>query len=220
MKLATLFVCAFAAIVPARRLASSTNEEPLAEAIVQNDDSPLRLSGTVTAKDQGLGVLRYSLERKLVGTNLSKLAILLAVIHLKIADMSVIDSDNILEDDYFFGPNVIAPDATKSFDGTIGPFGKSIGSGVIDRVKEPEATAAVMFLQFADGSVWGDRDRAEHVMQLRKDLWEGLQSLRNTYQAKGQKEFVARMLQPTNLAVLSNGGVASGLARSPKATQE
>ena len=55
-----------------------------------------------------------------------------------------------------------------------------------------------------DGSVWGDRDRAEHVQRLRTQLWDKLKSLANVYQEKGQEAFLDKLHEASDLAVIQN----------------
>jgi len=179
-------------------------QDPKVQHIVQQDGSPLRLSGIITAKDRPSESLRYSFERQLTATNLSKKSILLVVLQVSVADLGDQNSKNIVEDDYFFGPNVMAPDAIRAFDQTIGPFGTIATPGTDDKPKEPEATSSVLFLQFGDGSTWGDLKNAERPLQLRQKLWTKLKELNEVYETKGRAAFGTSLLEPSDLAVILN----------------
>jgi len=63
----------------------------------------------------------------------------------------------------------------------------------------PTASARVKFVQFSDGSTWGDRDDAAQVHQLRRATRDKFESLQKLYSESGAKAFMDALEEPTGL---------------------
>jgi len=63
----------------------------------------------------------------------------------------------------------------------------------------PQALNAVgkpVFVQFADGSTWGEREAWQGVLHDRSKALDRLLSLQQTYRTRGEKDFVEELIKP------------------------
>jgi hypothetical protein len=63
----------------------------------------------------------------------------------------------------------------------------------------PTASARIKFVQFSDGSTWGEREYAAHVRHLRRATLDKLESLEQLYLDGGEKAFMDALEEPTGL---------------------
>ena len=82
------------------------------------------------------------------------------------------------------------------------------------------ASVRVKFVQFSDGSIWGDRDEAAAVQQLRRETLHKIESLQRVYSEQGEKAFMDALAEPTALpcferikALCGNDNADSGCVR-------
>ena len=174
--------------------------------IVQSkaDGSPLLISGTVTAIESESPVRRSLIKRNVLLTNASSKGILLTVVQLSVSGLSLVNVNATLENDYFFSAEVFSPSSTQNYEQPFGPVTKTGTSAKAEEATQPRALASVKFVQFADGSTWGIPLAGKHALDERQLLWQELRVLADTYQTKGANEFVAKLRQPSSLAVITN----------------
>jgi hypothetical protein len=156
--------------------------------------SPVVLYGTATKGDESLE-FKQSYKAHVSIVNVSRKSILLMVTEINARGIGI--NGNFRDiDDYFFKPDAFQPDATKKLETTIGPF------------KEPKETTAASnitlaihaaFVQFVDGSTWGDPHVGKEVVDLteRMAVWKKLQVLEKKYQTKGEDEFLNELMKPS-----------------------
>jgi hypothetical protein len=176
----------------------SPQQTTIAVVNISESGSPVLLSGTVTAGDEGSGVLRYSLTKDISCTNVSTKNILLAITRIKVTRLTTIDVDETRSEDYFFTSEVLKPDATDVWHDSFGPFGKPTGETEL-KPEEPRAAARIIFVQFADGSIWGDPTQAEDALRDRADTERELKLLVETYRTQGNEQFLTELTKPTRL---------------------
>jgi hypothetical protein len=186
---------------PQQLLSSSKLETTSPVVQIGQDGSPLEISGNVTAGDEGSGVLRYSISRKLTVNNVSSKSIMLAVLEVNIRNISKIDVHSTREDDDFFRPDSFAPNTTKTLEESTGPFGEPTSGAVLEPAA-PEATVRVVFVQFADGSTWGNPDAGRRALRERYLSWDEMKLLSEAYQKDGKERFGAELLKPTDLQAI------------------
>jgi hypothetical protein len=166
--------------------------------------SPVVLSGTATAKDAGSGVLRYSLAVKVSAVNVSGRDVLLMVVERNISGLSSIGVDGPWSQEYFFSTEIFSCGTAENFNHVIGPFGTS--EREVDETSaapgEPRAIFSVVFVQFVDGSMWGNMVKAKPTLQERRSTLNMLKSLRETYAVQGEKEFVSELMKKSSLNVI------------------
>jgi hypothetical protein len=164
--------------------------------------SPVVLSGTVTATDNGSGRLPYSLEKHFFVTNTSSRNIVLMITEINVTGMTKIDQHETRVDEYFFAAEVFEPGTTRMIDESFGPFG--VTSDKVDsQPEEPGAVARIVFVQFADGTTWGDV-ATQYVMHDRVLTCKELELLADTYRRQGEQSFIARLLESSELPGISN----------------
>lgn len=167
---------------------------------ISENDSPLRVVGKVLFR-ANLAVLTYEVEAAV--KNVSKKDVVSW-------SMLVRTSDGLLHftssHDYFFTGDVLVPGVSAG-----------VTSGPINLVAHPQgdtptreeshsssravvASAEIEFVQFQDGSTWGDSDVETEAFQARSATLQKLQSLQRLYAELGQKAFMDALAEPTMLA--------------------
>ena len=167
-------------------------------------DSPLRVVGKVLFRANP-AVLTYEVEAAV--KNVSKKDVMSW-------SMLVRTSDGVLHftssHDYFFTGDVIAAGVSAS-----------VTSGPISLVTHPQgdiptseerhspdsavtASAEIEFVQFQDGSTWGDSDIGTEVFQARSATLQKLQSLQRAYAELGENAFLDALAVPTMLACVEH----------------
>jgi hypothetical protein len=173
--------------------------------------SPLLVRGDVTAKDRPTGKLRYSVAGRVSVTNVSSKPILLTIVSLKGTNVPGVN-DKWSRDYYFSDP--FEPQSTENHEWIFGPFVSRMEVKSDEDSKwvdlEPErgapqkVTASVLFVQYADGSSWGDKEEANTVLAVRQETVKRLLALASIYREKGEKALVSALAESSNLpAVLS-----------------
>jgi archaellum component FlaG (FlaF/FlaG flagellin family) len=104
--------------------------------------------------------------------------------------------------DTFFGRNPFGP-------GDILDMGyqtpnKMVHENASDRSVEPYCKVRVMYVQFTDGSHFGGIESAEHILDLRQQIWNRLGSLQVTYIKQGEKAFLDELQKPVEPAEVNS----------------
>lgn len=181
--------------------------------IAPQSGTPVTLYGTVTAADSRPARFRYSYRVNTSATNVSDKGILLMItqvqVNREVSDDKLATTERSLTkiDDEFFNSSLFGPTATKTSDDFLAPL-----DGLpADSEAEPAAATAVakvLFVQFADGSLWGDGKAAEGALRERGLALERLRLLQETYWTMGEQQFLAELLKPSQLvAVRSLQGI-------------
>jgi hypothetical protein len=173
--------------------------------------SPLVIRGNVTARDNPTNPLRYSIEGKISLTNVSSKPVFLTVVSLQGTNVPGINDR--WSDDYYFS-EPFEPQAIEDREWTFGPFVSRMevksdeGSKWVDiqpeRSTQQKIAAWVLFVQYADGSTWGDPEKAKDALEERNQSIRKLRTLELVYRRQGEKALVDELLKPTFLpAILS-----------------
>ncbi len=195
--------------------AATSAQEPAGISVISIVDhspsgSPLVVKGDVTAYDKPAEQLRYSAKVRTSVTNASSKPIVLTVISLTGENVPGMNDKS--SHDYYF-PEMFEPQSTEEQEWTFGPFVSRTevkvdgGSKWVD--VEPErgavqkVTATVLFVQFADGSTWGDRDEAKSALAVRRDSVKRLVHLSSVYRREGEAAFIDDLSKPTDLPAIS-----------------
>ncbi len=181
---------------------AEANEHPEQYALrdISEHGSPLRVVGKVLVRDNP-AVLTYEVEAAV--KNASKKNVLSW-------SLLVRTSDGVLHftssNDYFFTGDDLAPDVSAGVD-----------SGPIRLVAHPQgdiptreerdssrqavtASAEIKFVQFQDGSTWGDNDMETEVFRGRSATLHKLESLQRVYAEQGETAFLDALAGPSMLA--------------------
>jgi hypothetical protein len=173
--------------------------------------SPLLVTGDVTVRDRPTERLRYSVEGRLSLTNASSKPILLTVVSLQGKNTPVINDTT--SHDYYFS-ELFEPHSTENREWTFGPFVSQleVKSGAVSKWVdiEPAGTAqqkgfaSVLFVQYADGSTWGDAAKAKAALEVRHNGIERLKALESVYRREGEKVFIDDLSKPSYLPAISS----------------
>lgn len=176
-----------------------------------SSDSPLLVKGDVTAKDRPTEKLRYSVARRVSLTNISSKPILLTIVAFKGTNVPGVN-DTWSHDYYFSDP--FEPQSTEDNEWTFGPFVSRMevksdgGSNWVDLEPERGApkkvTASVLFVQYADGSSWGDKEEANSILGVRQETVKTLTALASIYREKGETALVNALSESTGLPAVSS----------------
>jgi hypothetical protein len=86
---------------------------------------------------------------------------------------------------------------------TFGPYGEP-QARVDPGASGPTAIAEVEFVQFVDGTIWGDRAAGKDLLQERSLALDKLKFLSDTYRMKGEQQFVSELKNPSELVAILN----------------
>jgi hypothetical protein len=95
----------------------------------------------------------------------------------------------------------LKPDATDVWRDSLGPFGEPRSETEL-KPEEPRATTQIIFVQFVDGSIWGDPAKADDAFRDRVLTENELKLLIETYRTEGKEQFFTELMKPTRLAAI------------------
>lgn len=171
--------------------------------------SPLLVKGDVTAFDKPTEQLRFSVKGSVSITNVSSKPILLTVVSLKGTNVPGVDQR--WSQDYYFD-DLFEPQSTDEQELSSVPFvsrmevKSSEGTQWVDmepsRTAQQQVTASVLFVQFADGSTWGNRDEAKTALEVRRDTVKRLLDLESIYRREGEAALIEDLSKPSDLPTI------------------
>jgi hypothetical protein len=154
--------------------------------------SPLALSGTVIFADDGSQSTPYSLEIRASAQNVSSKSVLLLKVSVEILTngASAVEPDE-YTNDYYFSSDLLAPDSVVQI-----PFpNPHYGPRVRDKDSLFSAKARVEFVQFEDGTTWGDGKRVKEAFRARQLTLYELNVLRDAYSKSGDEGFSIELMR-------------------------
>ena len=157
--------------------------------------SPLSNVGTATLSDAGM-TMRHT--EKWMARNISSKPILAAVETLRVHYANGSDAEAGVEDDTFFHPDSVMPGEDIEF-----ASGRPITDArplTTQDSRPASCEVIVRWVQFADGTSFGDPAYAEHLFGLRAVILKELKRLHAIYQRDGLAQFSAQLQQRTNNA--------------------
>jgi len=100
----------------------------------------------------------------------------------------------VLEDDRFFTEKLIRPSESLTLRDTE-PGSPNVGCCVnpLAKKSDPVAQYYLHFVEFADGSTFGDPLEAQDVLALRETILRGLRELNQSYSEHGEQGFTAKL---------------------------
>lgn len=110
--------------------------------------------------------------------------------------------------DFFFTGDVLAPRASEGVSDqscamrfVLRPPNSNRYAQRADATALPtKASVRVQFVQFTDGSTWGDRDEAARIQLERRETLDKVKSLQQVYSERGEKAFMDVLAEPTALS--------------------
>lgn len=170
---------------------------------------PLLVIGDVTVRDRPAERLRYSVEGRISLTNASSKPILITVVSLQGENTPRVN-ETTLHDYYFSEP--FEPNSKEDREWNFGPFVSQVevksggDSKWIDiepeRSAEKKVFASVLFVQYSDGSTWGDASTAKAALDSRRNTVKRLADLESVYRNEGEEIFINDLSKPTDLPAI------------------
>jgi hypothetical protein len=141
------------------------------------DGTPVSITGTVTFQDSSNMVC------SITGHNDSPQSIIASSIELKLTKPTGEPGQIVFERDYFFKSSTVSPPQSDFLISDDCRMGKELN---VQRTPQPpQAHAKVVFLQFEDGSIWGDPKVGAQLMAQRVEVLAFLKWLKSAYSTDG-----------------------------------
>jgi hypothetical protein len=197
--------CLLVALLGSTYASAAVVEKRMTLRDVSDSGSPIRVSGRLTFRDDGSKVTPFSYQITATAKNVSSKSVLL-VIHFQASGMGGPGHDEQYSQEYFF-TEPLEPDAIEKYESGHSSFGPREAPVSPDADSEPErpaATTSVEFVQFSDGSTWGDADAAADVLEIRRNTVRELGSLEHIYEESGEQAFRAEFSRDSYLPSINS----------------
>jgi hypothetical protein len=156
--------------------------------------SPVEVSGILSFNDDPAQRFRYSNQVEGYLRNKSGKDILLVVLHVCGSGTRAASLNLTYQKEYFFGLNVFKRGESEPFHSSLARFGVATVNGqpILDGENErgsrrPRATAETVFVQFADGTTWGNSESAGDAFIVRKQTLQELGRLEGILRDQGEQ---------------------------------
>jgi hypothetical protein len=176
---------------------------------ISGESSPIRVSGHIAFSDNPSKVTRYSYQVTASATNTANEDILLMVMHFEASAGDAPGLDDTYRHEYFFSNKALEPGVSESVHCSplivSAPFvnGKPVETDD-PSTSEPRATAQVEFVQFRDGSTWGNPEAAKDDLKSRQATLQELELLERTYRESGESIFRDQLSRQVSLPCISS----------------
>jgi hypothetical protein len=173
-------------------------------------NAPVSLYGTLTGNTDSAGSHQFSCAAHLSITNVSNKPILLIVTEsrarLKANGVVVATLDQRDVNDYFLKSDLLAPQKTLTLESRLFPQRDS--AETLKSLNSPSAKvladAWVVFVQFSDGSTWGNQTVGKDSLAARERAWRTLEVLNDAYQSKDEQKFMRVLKGPDGQGYLAD----------------
>jgi hypothetical protein len=177
-----------AILIPILQAKSTSTAVPFD--IMVQPGCPVQLSGEFTATPDPLHQGRYSYKTTLSETNVSNKSIVLLAIKGHIVEGRLFTHS----DDYIYTTELFAAGNSRTFDSGNEPPGDTLpGEQAKSEPGENTPTAYVAFVQFEDGSTWGDSTLGKALLRDRYLQWDRLRAFEQIYHANGEAKLIAEI---------------------------
>ena len=164
--------------------------------VAKQAGSPLQISGEARAVtlryDDGRQLDWYFSRIELKNTGAMPMLLVIVGSRLEGFSETIFNNSNVL--DYYFEPKLLQPGKTEAVYWPKPTFGNP---QVADRPLPPEAraTARTAFVQFEDGTTWGDAAEGKEFLRSRAIIEKELRRLLAVASEQGPSEFTKQLLQ-------------------------
>jgi len=173
---------------------------------VSPKNSPIRVTGRVMFSENNPKAGHYSYSVNASASNVSDRSILLMIIDFQANGRSGWGYHHISSRDYFFEPNLLKPEAVENVDQPLLSYGLTSTDDKTDMEGdtrlEPKAIAKVEFVQFEDGSMWGNKNSAIDALDTRTRTLHFLNVLEQTYIETGEQKFLDKLSTTTDVFLI------------------
>lgn len=165
--------------------------------IVQQTGAPLNLSGYVSQAHTPAERVEYSYVLHLSEHNISTKNIVLTGIRVDITDPEAGERGLLQVDDYFFRQDLFRSAGIYNWTFHFVPFSRSRPTD-----RQPAPTAQLVFVQFEDGSTWGDVNAIQKPLSERNETLQKLFALSTLSKMGHKNEFSTELMKPSGLALI------------------
>jgi len=161
--------------------------------------SPIQIAGHMTLGYDKTNQFPFSYQESLSIKNVSTKAILLMVVQFDATSGPARDEK--FSQEYFFG-DALGPGQVEAHDFPAQRYGTPLVNGEPVPYQpdlHPTAEAHAEFVQFGDGSTWGDADAATNVLGLRQKTLAELDLLEHLYEQRGESAFLEELAKADGL---------------------
>lgn len=194
LKLAMMpfFLCLVGSLSPCEAQTATTTQ-----AVEDNSQtgSPLTVSGTIVLQETKRGArVRIGITEDISIRNISGKTILTFVAWLDVVPSRGSAERFVRQYECFFAPDVIKPGdihaISEPHSETEEPFNPH------DPPEIPRAELRIVFVQFLDGSVFGNEFLGEEILSARREAWQVMERLNRTFVRSGEGAFVEELFAP------------------------
>jgi hypothetical protein len=192
--------CLLLALLGSTYVSGAVVEKRMKLRDVSDSGSPIHVSGQLTFRDNGSKVTPFCYQITATAKNVSSKSMLLVVIHFQANGLGGPGHDEQYSQEYFF-TEPLEPDAAEKYESehSLGPREALVSPDVNRQPERPTATASVEFVQFSDGSTWGDSDAAADAFEIRRNTVRELEALEHIYEESGERAFRDELSRETYL---------------------
>jgi hypothetical protein len=156
--------------------------------------NPFAISGTVELRETPLENerVRVEISENILAKNISGKTILTFVAWLDLTPAYGGPEHSVRQYECFFAPDVIKPGE----DHTLSQPRPGYSIDPYDPADSPQPARAelrIVYVQFLDGSVFGQETLGRHIRSLRKQTWHHLKDLDKTYTKLGEADFLQEL---------------------------
>lgn|SRR5579872_95570 len=163
--------------------------------------SPLHSSGsTVLAQNEVGNQVSFQYHDDWTTTSVSTKPIMAIVETLSIRFPNGHLAGKTLAHEAFFHPHLVLPGETIRLIPPNDESPKEVMPIGNEQSAEPICAITTRWVQYVDGSTFGDQTYAAHLLQLRHQIWDALAYLNHVYLTQGADKFAAALMQPTHPA--------------------
>ena len=193
------FVVGFLAVLSLCLVRSAWSQLTYTVPVVDKSDSgsPLKISGTASFTELIVAnSVKASSTFKVDARNVGEKAIILVLVYVDEAGPHGVGTYHVIQRDHFFWGN-IAPGESIAL--ARGPLAKRPSACCISPrgpANEPKAEIRVQYVQFMDGSTFGNETTAKDILGTRSAILDALRRLDNASNSENFLALLAQKIQP------------------------
>jgi hypothetical protein len=171
---------------------------------VSSPGNPLAISGSAQISETtSERQVRVSISNDITARNISPKGILALVAWVEVSPAHASMQRFTKELDCFFGPDIIKPGGQESFSAPL-RSASTEPYNANSPPRTPQANVRIVYVQFTDGSTFGDEAFAQHLRDLRHITLQNLRRLDRAYARGGVAVFVEELNETVSPAEVNN----------------
>jgi len=164
------------------------------------ENSPAACSGEISFSYDPHSEFPNALEQHITCLNESHRNILALGIRVSVSSSNGIEFERSYDQDYVFSPNGVVAGQSVRFDELFPAFRDSSGKEKIPVAGK--GSVSTEFVEFADGTIWGNRDTAKVLLDNRRRAIKTMKTLDDIYHSKGRDGFTSSLNRESDLQTI------------------